>query len=134
MYKALNAGAIGVKGDLARTAELAAKHGFEGVYFNPGEVVKIGITQAKTILENHYVTRATRYGHVEDGTRDVVLGSDANDLRWIPVHDFQSTVRRTGVHDQEIESDVLLGKERSESPTDDVLTVLRAHYHRNSQL
>jgi len=58
MYKALNPGAIGVKANFAESVELASKYGYEGVYFDPAEVVKIGIARAKSILENHYVRPA----------------------------------------------------------------------------
>jgi hypothetical protein len=79
------------------------------------------------VLEDHDVTPTSRHGHVENGTREVILGPDVNDLRWIPAHDFQSTVCRAGVHDQEIESDVLLGEERSEGWPNDGFAVFRAH-------
>jgi sugar phosphate isomerase/epimerase len=58
MYKALNTGAIGVRANLARAVELAAKYGFKGVYFSPAEVVSTGIAQAKSLLDNHYVKPA----------------------------------------------------------------------------
>lgn len=58
MYKALNTGAIGVAAGFKRSVELASKYGFEGVYFNPADVVRIGIAKAKGILENYYVKPA----------------------------------------------------------------------------
>jgi sugar phosphate isomerase/epimerase len=58
MYKALNTGAIGVAGGLTRVVELGGKFGFQGVYFNPAEVVRMGIARAKTLFDNHYVKPA----------------------------------------------------------------------------
>lgn len=69
MFKALNTGAIGVKADFARSAELAAKFGFEGIYFSPSEVVRLGVARAKTILDNHYVKPAG-FGLPVDFRRD----------------------------------------------------------------
>lgn len=58
MFKALNLGAIGVKGGFTRAAELAGKFGFEGIYFSPSEVIGIGIEKAKTILADNRVKAA----------------------------------------------------------------------------
>lgn len=58
MYKALNTGPIGVKADFPQAVEYAAKFGFKGVYFNPSEILRIGVAKAKSILENHYLKAA----------------------------------------------------------------------------
>ncbi len=50
MYKSLSAGAIGVRADLARSAELAGQFGFQGVSVNINEVQKLGVEQAQDIL------------------------------------------------------------------------------------
>ena len=50
MYKCLSPGAIGVRADLARGAELAGKYGFDGVDVNIDEVKTLGVARAKEIL------------------------------------------------------------------------------------
>lgn len=61
MYKSLSAGAIGVKADLAASAELAARHGFDAVHLNLREVAALGAGQTAEILARAGV-RAAGFG------------------------------------------------------------------------
>lgn len=61
MFKSLSVGAIGVKADLAVSAELAARHGFDAVHLNLREVAALGAGQTAEILANAGV-RAAGFG------------------------------------------------------------------------
>jgi len=50
MFKSLATGAIGVRADLARAAELAARYGFEAVHVSLGEIGQLGAGRAREIL------------------------------------------------------------------------------------
>lgn len=50
MFKSLSVGAIGVKADLATSAELARRYGFDAVHLNLREVATLGAAQAQDIL------------------------------------------------------------------------------------
>lgn len=50
MFKSLSPGAIGVKADLATSAELAARFGFDAVHVNLREVAALGAGQTAEIL------------------------------------------------------------------------------------
>jgi sugar phosphate isomerase/epimerase len=61
MFKSLSAGAIGVKADLATSADLAARHGFDAVHLNLREVAALGAGQTAEILARAGV-RAAGFG------------------------------------------------------------------------
>lgn len=61
MYKSLSIGAIGVKADLAGSAALAARHGFDAVHVNLREAAALGAVQANDILKQAGV-RAAGFG------------------------------------------------------------------------
>jgi 2-keto-myo-inositol isomerase len=61
MYKSLAAGAIGVRADLARTAELASKYGFDAVHVDLGEVSQLGAERASEIL-GRFGVKAAAFG------------------------------------------------------------------------
>lgn len=50
MFKSLATGAIGVRADLARSAELAARFGFEGVHVSIEEIAGLGVERAREVL------------------------------------------------------------------------------------
>lgn len=50
MFKSLAPGAIGVRADLGRSVELAARYGFAGLHVSIAEVARLGVEQAREIL------------------------------------------------------------------------------------
>jgi sugar phosphate isomerase/epimerase len=52
MFTSLNPGAIGVKADLGRAAELAARYGFAELHVNIEEVADLGVERARDILSS----------------------------------------------------------------------------------
>ncbi|MDI7275850.1 MAG: sugar phosphate isomerase/epimerase family protein [Anaerolineae bacterium] len=50
MFKSLATGAIGVRADLARAAELASRYGFQAVHVSIDEIAQLGVERAQTIL------------------------------------------------------------------------------------
>ena len=61
MFKSLSPGAIGVKADLATSAELASRFGFDAVHLNLREVAALGAGQTAEILA-HAGVRAAGFG------------------------------------------------------------------------
>lgn len=61
MFKSLSVGAIGVKADLATTADLAARYGFDAVHLNLREVSAVGAGPTAEILARAGV-RAAGFG------------------------------------------------------------------------
>lgn len=61
MFKSLGTGAIGVRVDLARAAELAARYGFDAVHVSIGEVAELGVERARDALAAAGV-RAAAFG------------------------------------------------------------------------
>jgi sugar phosphate isomerase/epimerase len=61
MYKSLATGAIGVRADLARASELAARYGFDAVHVSIDEVGALGVERAREVLAAHGV-RAAAFG------------------------------------------------------------------------
>ena len=55
MFKSLAPGAIGVRADLPRAAELAGKYGFAGVHVGIDEIVRLGVAPTEEILARHGV-------------------------------------------------------------------------------
>jgi sugar phosphate isomerase/epimerase len=58
MFKSLNAGAIGVKVNLAGAAQLASRYGFQGVHVSVEEIAALGVDRAKEILDQAGVCAA----------------------------------------------------------------------------
>ncbi len=50
MFRSLGTGAIGVRADLARAADLAARFGFEGVHISLEEAARLGVERTREIL------------------------------------------------------------------------------------
>ncbi len=58
MFRSLAPGAIGVRADLPRAAELAGKYGFAGVHVGIDEIVKLGVAPTQEILARRGVCAA----------------------------------------------------------------------------
>jgi sugar phosphate isomerase/epimerase len=96
MFKSLSVGAIGVKADLATSADLAARHGFDAVHLNLREVAALGAGQAADILARASV-RAAGFGlpiqyRQSDAEFDAALGDLAG---LLPVAQALGVTRTT---------------------------------------
>ncbi|HOQ99017.1 MAG TPA: sugar phosphate isomerase/epimerase family protein [Anaerolineae bacterium] len=68
MFRSLEVSSINVRADFARTVELAARHGFEGVHVDIDEVAAVGVARARETLARHGV-RASAFRFPVDYTR-----------------------------------------------------------------
>jgi sugar phosphate isomerase/epimerase len=58
VYRALSAGAIGVKEPFEQAVALAAKYGFQGIQVGAGDIEALGLAQVRRLLDEHHLLPA----------------------------------------------------------------------------